>query len=728
MKNRFKIFLATVSLAMTVSAALAAFSSCTKQPEFVEVVELGCGTPEIVVDASSGSMTFPVIASSEVRAELIEGADWAAIVSERWTGDADVQIDYSENSGRERMAVVRLTSGRRELLLNLIQSGSDEAVFHFAERNVTIPFESGAHSAVFETVIPVGKITGKVIYPDGGSWIEEPVASVNEDGTFFYAVRENLGSTPRTAIIELTSEDNVGRTLASRLYVTQGIRGKLETTPISVAGLRELSAENGDIDVEGTILKPFALTGRVINDNSEGNAAQNMNMSVIIQDLTLSGRTVYLQSSEEGEFYGVKMVFDSEDALSLQRYDLATVSLKGRKLVRHTNPEYYSITGLKAYDIISASAGTSSDVVKREKSINELEDSDINTLLTLVDCQIPFSKGAFVPIDNSRSAIINKYPMPIVDKDGSTIYLLTNTTASWARDGKGIPQGSGSVSGIIVNETCDNFEWNSATAAADSRLQDYVTGIGNIGRYQIRPQTREDMAFNKDAFAVALCEWTSYSDVLNKPGLSYSKPELRDIYPSQDWSSLGPLSGSATGVVSQSDAPAWFGAYWVNTDKEPKLDEYYWQIEFSTADLTAANAPLSVQIAAFNCVGADVGAPRYWWLKYSTDGENWKTLTSSSYTGDAVQYTSVGTEWTYTVPDYPKSGSYRQYHCPGAKNMSFTLPASEDLFGKERVYVRLMPAKNISGYDGLIPISYDGATIRNVKRSCLSYASVRYNR
>lgn len=707
---------------------MAAVVACERQPEFIEVTELGCAEKEVTVDAAEGSACFSVIASSEVSASLVEGADWASLKTGSWTGDAELTVEYVANPGRERKAIVLLTSGQRELRLQLIQSGAEDATFHFAGRNVSVPYESGAHSAQFESVIPAEQIEGKVIYPDGGDWIEEPLAKVAPDGTLIYAVRENLASEPRTAIIELTSLDNVGRTLTARLYVTQNIRGEVETTPLRVEALRSLSMEEGDIDADGTVLKPYALTGRVISDNSEGNAAPNGNMSTIIQDLTLSGRTVYLQSSETGECYGVKLVFDSEDALSLERYDLATVSLKGRKLVRHADPEHYTVTGLKAYDILGSVSGSAFDIPARTKTMNELKDSDINTLLTLADCEIPFSKGAFVPIDNSRSAIINKYPMPLLDRAGSTLYLLTNTTASWARDGRGLPQGSGSVTGIIVNETCDNFEWDSAAAAADTRLQDYVTGLGNIGRYQIRPQTRSDIALEGDSFSAVLCEWTSYADVLNKPGMSYSKPALREISPSQDWSSLGPLAGSASGIVPQSEGPAWFGAYWFNTHAEPKLDEYYWQIEFSTAELTAANAPLSVQIAAFNCVGADVGAPRYWFLKYSADGETWHTLTADSYTGTFVQHTSVGTQWTYTVPDYPKNGSYRQYHCPGAKNMSFTLPADPELFGKPAVYVRMMPAKDVSGYDGLVPISYDGTTIQNVKRSCLSYAAVRYNK
>ncbi len=714
---------------MALAAVLAMSMACERQPEFSDVTELGCEKTTAVANAAEGYVNFHVIASGKVTAEVIDGADWASLSAGEWKGDMDLAVMFGFNPGRERQAKVSLISGHRELQLTVIQSGSEDATFHFAERNVTIPFESGAQTAVLETVIPADGISGTVIYPDGGDWIDQPLARVNPDGTFIYAVRENLGDTPRTAIIELSATDNVGRSLTARLYVTQGTRGAVETIPLSLAGLRELSMENGDIDPQGIIQKPYAITGRVISDNSEGNAAPNCNMSVIIQDLTLASRTVYLQSSEAGEYYGAKLVFDSADALSLERYDLATISLKGRSLIHHTDPEYYTVAGLKSYDIISSAAGSSADVPQRVKSIKELCDSDINTALTLSDCEIPIRKGAFVPIDNSRSSIINKYPMPLLDKDGSTVWLLTNTTAAWARDGMGLPYGSGNVSGIIVNETCDNFEWDSAAAAADPRLSDYVTEYGNIGRYQIRPQLRSDISLDGEPFSNVLCEWTSYADVLDKPGFSYSKSELKAIAPSQDWSSLGPLSGATSGVVSQADGPAWFGAYWFSgSHSDPKLDECYWQIEFSTADLTVANAPLSVQIAAFNTVGADVGAPRYWWLKYSTDGENWETLSSDSVSGDFAQYTLVGSQWTYTVPDYPKNGSYRQYHCPGAKNMSFTLPVSQELFGKEHVYVRLMPAKDASGYDGILPISYDGAPIQNVKRSCISYAAVRCNK
>lgn len=714
-----------------VPAILFALTACVMQPELKSITELGCAQPEITVGSASGRTAFGIVSSSEVSVEIINGDDWVELSDPgSFNGDFSLELRYYSNPGEERMATIRLCCGDRQLDLKLIQEGESGTRFNFVQTNITVPYLSGPCKAELQTDLQSSRIVSSVIYPDGGSWIEEPLDEVKEDGTLIFAVAENDSDRARTAIICLNSYDKVGRSIEARLHVTQETSSASEAIPLSIKDLGTLSLTEGDFSADGILLKNYVISGRVISDNSEGNAAPNRNMSSIIQDLGLCGRTVYLQSGEGDEIRGVKLIFNSSDAVSLKRYDFAQISIGGAVFERHTDPEYFTISGLQASNIVSSEPGSIADVPQRHRKISEVTDNDIHTFLTIDGCCIPFSKGPFVPVDGTRSSIINKYPMTIMDRNGSTAYLLTNTTAAWARDGKGLPVGSSDISGIIVSETCDNFNWNSSLAAADRRLEDYVTGIGDIGRWQIRPQTKAEMAFDEASFCTVLAEWTCYADVVNKGGLTYSASDLREIGPSQDWSQKGPLASSASGIVPQSDGPAWFGAYWFSgSHSDPDLESYYWELEVSTSDLTPANAPLSVQIAAFNCVGADVGAPRYWFLKYSADGENWKTLRASSYSGtDCVQNTAIAEDWTYTVPDYPKNGSYRQYHLPGAKNMSFTLPPEEDLWGREKILIRLMPAKDVSGYDGSRPISYDGYTIQNVRRAVLSYAAIRCNK
>ena len=95
---------------------------------------------------------------------------------------------------------------------------------------------------------------------------------------------------------------------------------------------------------------------------------------------------------------------------------------------------------------------------------------------------------------------------------GSSIHLMTNVGAAWERDGKGMPQGSGDITGVLVYETCDNFAWDNTVAA--ERLGQgvnigYITDLGHISGYQIRPVTREDIALKEkfeDGFSEMIME------------------------------------------------------------------------------------------------------------------------------------------------------------------------------------------------------------------------------
>ena len=120
-------------------------------------------------------------------------------------------------------------------------------------------------------------------------------------------------------------------------------------------------------------------------------------------------------------------------------------------------------------------------VIKR--TISTLKEADVNTFVTLQSCEIPVRKGPFIPVDLRYRNIVNKYPMVLRDASGSIMYLVSNTDCAWARDGKGMPQGSGNISGIIVHERCDNFEWDSQKARESTLLSDYLTDEGYIGKY-----------------------------------------------------------------------------------------------------------------------------------------------------------------------------------------------------------------------------------------------------
>lgn len=773
---------------------LSCLFSCVKEAERSEVVELGCAIPEVTVNASAGTYTFEILCGDSFEATVSEGAGWARISgvssgSLSGEGDGAVVIDYDANTSEERKATVLVTSGRRSLTLTLIQENASGQEFYFPQHNMLIGFEGGVFSIPFTSSVKASDISYSVEYEDGDGWIEEPVPGVAADGLMWFSALENMQPERRGAIITLSAPDKVGRLMTARLYVSQKARGEEETIPVSVLQVKNLTLD--DLDGENRIRKNYVVKGRVINDDSEGNGGPCRNISIITQDRTMSSRTVYLQSEEPdsgGQYHGIKIVFKTPEDNSASRYDLLEINLKGLLYSASGQagtgvPPHVTISDAGVVNIVSCSGGTKEDLPVIKRTINTLCEDDVNTFVTLASCEIPVRKGPFCPVDLRYRNIVNKYPMVIRDASGSIMYMVSNTDCSWARDGKGMPQGSGDISGIIVHERCDNFEWDSAKARESTLLGDYFTDEGYIGKYQIRPVTKDEIAIEEDlstGLSKLVSEWrycnSLYPDQLvltaRNDTIFPSWPAVPDplaseevngyliyskgkISTGQDWTHLGPVSGGVItdipgtngvfdalgrsihwnplsycnlcGIIQGQNGTSWHGGTWYSGDHaNPKLEEYYWEIGFSTEGLSASMAPLSVTLGVSNAYGDDNGAPRYWMLSWSDDKTSWHPVTASSYASEAwTDDTAKGEDYTYTIPDFPIISSQRQYNLPGNKYISINLPSSADVWGKEMIWIRLYPAMDKSGYNGAGAVSYDDAPISNNRRSCLNYVGIR---
>ena len=105
-------------------------------------------------------------------------------------------------------------------------------------------------------------------------------------------------------------------------------------------------------------------------------------------------------------------------------------------------------------------------------------------------------------------------------------------------------------------------------------------------------------------------------------------------------------------------------------------------------------------------MGRTVGAPRYWNMEYSVDGQKWTTAAS------------------YTVPDFPVISSRKPWQCPGPKYVSINLPEDTSLLDRNIVYVRMRPSSTQAGTTA----SYDGGTIVEGRETAMNYFAVRYNK
>lgn len=723
--------------------------ACSKQNELVVPSELGVKESNFTLPCTAGSFNLNILADGAFSLSL-DDASWLSLEggarSLDKSGDCTVSVSYQMNRSVIRSAVIGLERDGKHIEVSVTQEGVLSTGIEFDRRSLTVPSEAGSHSVKVVTLCPDSDLDYTVKYDGTEGWITDFRKSNN---FLVFSVIENAEEDLRTAAITVSSKTDPA--VMDVLQVSQlPAGGAMETIEYD-----QLAAiADGSLSAEG-----LCLEGVVITDNSEGNGAPNANVSPIVQDNTLSNRSIYLQARDGSA--GVMIVFDSVEDNFTRRYDAVTFLLEGTAVTAYENPTRYVITGATRGNLASTKAGSSFDVVKKEKHMAELTDEDIYTFVTLKDCEIPIRKGPFMPIDIRLSSVINRYPMVIRDIEGSTMHLMTNLTAAWQRDGKGIPEGSGDISGIIVHETCDNFEWDKERAAAlaqEGLMEDYITDIGEIGRYQIRPVTREEIAIADkldEGFSKLIMEIRyfnkKYSQVVKnvKGDVVYSTyPAVADptdtktnptlgilevvggknptVENYRDWTMLGPVvdgiiqdaslgngvedyygvsiqeiqssSYASTGQLVEAAGSAWRDINW-SPDK-------YWRATFSTKDLTEANLPLSVQFGVCGGLGEKIGGPRYWEAEYSTDGINWTLLGS------------------YTVPDFPIRSSRKAWQCPGYKYISFTLPQNADLVGKEKVYVRMHPVNNNAG----TATSYDSGTIKADMKSQLNYFAVRCNK
>jgi hypothetical protein len=368
--------------------------------------------------------------------------------------------------------------------------------------------------------------------------------------------------------------------------------------------------------------------------------------------------------------------------------------LKGLTLIKESNPERYSLTGINYDHIISVTSGNWQDLVNKELYISKLTDSDLYTFVKLKDCEFPIRKGSFTPINEGYGIVytgnvrVDKYPLLVRDKNGDVIYLWTNLGCTYRRDGSTLPQGSGMLSGILVSEKYSRFEKD-----------------GNIGKYQLRHLTRDDIDIaqaSSVSFSTVICEWNRYVANGTKASSTSGMGELYHssgtaLGASNDFSYLGPITGveaeDRKGVVSGASISK---SGWWNSGKGES-----WIVKFSTSGINATK--LSLQLAT-SC--SKIGAPRYWVVETSTHGDingSWNKVSE------------------YTVPDIVNWDNTLLEQLSGWKNIDILLPST--LFNSANVYVRLRVNNNKAGTTS----SYDSGTIVSDAANIIAYLSIRYN-
>ncbi len=665
-------------------------------------------TTTVDVGTEAGDYNFNITSSGDWSAAPADSASklWLEVTGEdHGSGDATITVHYRENMSLARVGriAVKLTGTNRVDTIAIRQRGILPHI-DFVQKNTSVYPVGGKVRIGIDTNIKGSQLENvsiAIVAEQGGSlpeWIEK--AEI-EDGEAVISVKpyvvardEHATATPRTGSLQLCFVDAWGD--------HHEVLGTISQTPMPPATEKTFAEIRALATVEGyTIEDNLTVRGFVVSDPESENVAGNLQTGNNKFNYSVNPCTVYIEA-EDGSS-GMMFSLSDADQNIFERGSLVTVTLSNTTVTKFENPTRYVVSGLGA----NALFGNEEAVMPvKEKYIGELTDDDIYTYVTLKDCEFPIREGSYTPINEGYGQLFNsqnldKYPLPVIDMKGGSLYMLTNLGAPWRRNGSAVPAGTGNLSGVIVHETFTQY--------------DYVDEKGYIGRYQIRPISKEDIKVDATRRqSMTIVEWSSMLPNMIVDGklqpnygngeLYHESAALVSNCITQDFSALGPYEGTEAGSNrGQFDSSAIRQRPWWDSTNNCGIG---WVAAFSTKDITAKNVVLALSVLNSD---SEVGAPRFWKVQWSEHGDRfgeWNDVENGSY----------------TVPDIANWNYLRVYSLAGDKGLTVQLPT--DILNKEKVYIRLIPTSNEAGkasYGG-----YLGGTSGN-KWNRIAYLSIQYN-
>jgi hypothetical protein len=509
-RNIFRAFSASVVF-------LTALSCSLDETADIKLVELGTPLEDnvCIVEAEGGEYELEIYSNGSYHIEMLDQSSWLTLSAMKGNGDGTLTLTSTGNDEFKRMTSFALCSDvdERRDTVYVKQKGKIEANLSMGNTSMVVPGAGGESKASLSTNIPFEYFKVNVDYndPENVGWLDPEKVSMAGDGqdrTLSIWTDPNPDDVSvRTASLNLSFVDGWGDKVALELIVMQKNSNEGLGVLKSFAEIRSTYPNGGEVTED------YILEGIVVSNTEGGNAGENEQISASAIDYTVSQRTVYVQSLD-GK-YGFSLLTETEEDNIFKQFNKVRVLLKGTEIYLFDNPaKYYQIKGVKKSMVASNVKAAESEIVVKQKHFNELTDDDIFTYVTLKDVEFPVRKGSICPINEGysiagKSDRIAKFPLLVRDINGDSFYMYTNTVCTYRNDGTRVPQGSGNISGVIVHERFSRFEWKNGMDLLDMETD---PELGNIGRYQIRHQTKSDiydqmqMDF-KDSFSELLVEY-----------------------------------------------------------------------------------------------------------------------------------------------------------------------------------------------------------------------------
>lgn len=751
--------------------------------------ELGALQKVYEVESMADVLHVDVYSNNTYTISLLNDADWVSFPSSA-SNDEGFDVSYTQNDKTHRQAILRLAIEKYNHAdtVYIRQRGLAAQYLKMKDAGVVVDGSAaGESTTVIDTNVDADQIDVTAVnLTESEEWLSN--LRVEKQGEavklcFDYAANPSENNL-RKARVTMSYIDGWNNNVKSNVIVTQCTASDKLGVKKSFEQVRAMAEESGVVLADDILVE-----GIVVSNRESGNAGDNTQNSPATIDYSVCERTIYLESLD-GKYGFMLKTLTKEDNL-FEFGDKVSLSLRGAKLFRskpvlsnmlgETSPEYYWITDVTAAMMVSRVPGATIPV--KEKTIGELTDEDIFTYVKLQNCEITVRKGPMTPINEgyanaSGANRTAKFPILVHDMNGDALYVYTNTTCPYRRDGKCLPYGVGTMSGVVVHELYTRFEYQ------DNDTNDEDT-YGNIGRYQIRHQSYEDFGMAKDAKdaqSTMLAEWAYVTNEYLRPvpvtaGVDKNATMSHSFYYTDnnssgsktnsaitmrfvDYSYLGPVGTSdefmfgnnrgnknGLGVLLEDGTTNWMAPGYTGYNSQyldtinnnpnhagkgqvPKEVGSSWSMYFNLDNngnercfvftVSTKNVPATGHLYAVtsmqNTLQSGQFGPRYWFAEYST--------TDSTGRGDNAEWVTIK---RFSVPDCIQwTPTSQLYQCAGYKSVFIPLPADK-LAGKDEIYIRLRPDSK-GGFGSILEyITDDPAATPSLPWTLMNYFAVRYN-
>lgn len=438
----------------------------------------------------------------------------------------------------------------------------------------------------------------------------------------------------------------------------------------------------------------------VVSDCNSQNMAPAYNMSSAILVGDLNRRTVFVQTND-GK-YGLRLIFDRKGENFLHRGDVITMDFCGCTVTRDSSCDALTVKGVCAQRNILSYSNDSS-VQPKVKTLSELTPRDINTYVTITDLDVIFKDGSWYNIHEPWTIKMDGWASLLRGSDGKCIYMLLTNACDWRRTGVSLPQGSISVSGVLVHETNRRYGPNMGVYSirpvfeSDIAIQSSKSAWKTVVGWEKSPETGKTLDFEVNGAVEISGKGVKNDRIFNDIGSTKAFLWTDSGSEVIVHSGYNAVSKDNNGIVK--NGAILFGGKtvdWYVWEGSEVVDSKAFYVQFDASKMIKGQTQFSFEWAAGSNDGNKCWYyPVDWVVECSLNGNDWYTLHDAATGSQLVRLHSV--PWSDSVIKDAGNGKKLKAGYDtgmGEQQHSFVIPQEITSTGAT-VTIRIRPANTL---------------------------------